>query len=79
MIGREKRQKEIMARQGRIPKGEPHELTDTESQQLNALQKDPEKRLNDDELDLISSLKMEGMHYETIIQKIFEERKKNKE
>ena len=55
------------------------ELSDDECKKLVALQDDPEKRLSDDELDLITDLKYEGMQYDKIIEKIFEERKKNQE
>ena len=80
MDGREKMKKEIMARKGRFPKeGEDSDLSDAEAQKVTATQKNPETRLNDDELDLITSLKHEGMQYDKIIEKIMEERKKNQE
>ena len=80
MDGREKMKKEIMERKGRFPKeGADSDLTDAEAQKLTATQKNPETRLNDDELDLITSLKHEGMQYDKIIEKIMEERKKNQE
>ena len=80
MDGREKMKKEIMERKGRFPKeGADSDLTDAECKKLTVLQKNPETRLNDDELDLITDLKHEGMQYDKIIEKIFEERKKNQE
>ena len=78
MDGREKMKKEIMERKGRFPK-EGGCLTDNDCIKLKTLQKNPETRLNDDELDLITSLKHEGMQYDKIIEKIMEERKKNQE
>ena len=55
------------------------ELTEKDEKILREVQDDEEKRLNDDELDLITILKHEGMQFDTIITKIFEERKKNQE
>ena len=74
MKGREKRKKEIMARTGRLPK-EGGCLTDAEAQKLTVIQNNPETRLNDDELDLITDLKHGGMRFDKIIEKIMEERK----
>ena len=69
-----------MARTGKLPKeGADSDLTDEEAKKLIATQKDPETRMNDDELDLITDLKHEGMQYDKIIEKIMEERKKNQE
>ena len=55
------------------------ELTEKDEKILRGVQDDEEKRLNDDELDLVTCLKHEGMQYDKIIEKIFEERKKNQE
>tara|TARA_B100000519_G_scaffold203180_1_gene224620 strand:+ start:2725 stop:2967 length:243 start_codon:yes stop_codon:yes gene_type:complete len=80
MEGREQKKKEIMERKGRFPtEGADSDLTDAECKKLAVTQKNPETRLNDDELDLITDLKHEGMQYDKIIEKIFEERKKNQE
>ena len=80
MDGREQKKKELMEQKGRFPKeGADSDLTDAEAQKLSVTQKNPETRLNDDELDLITDLKHEGMQYDKIIEKIFEERKKNQE
>ena len=79
MDGREKMKKEIMARKGRFPKeGADSDLTDAEAQKLTVIQNNPETRLNDDELDLITDLKHGGMRFDKIIEKIMEERKKYK-
>ena len=56
-----------------------NEWNDTDSQLLTTIQKDPEKKFNDDELDLVTDLRHEGMQFDKIIEKILEERKKNKE
>ena len=80
MDEREQKKKEIMEQKGRFPKeGADSDLTDAECKKLSVTQKNPETRLNDDELDLITCLKHEGMQYDKIIEKIFEERKKNQE
>jgi hypothetical protein len=78
MDGREQKKKEIMERKGRFP-NEGGCLTDNECIKLNIIQKNPETRLNDDESELVIDLKYEGMQFDKIIEKIFEERKKNQE
>ena len=55
------------------------ELTEKDEKILRGVQDDEEKRLNDDELDLVINLYEEGMSMEKILEKIFEERKKNQE
>jgi hypothetical protein len=55
------------------------ELTEKDEKILREVQDDEEKRLNDDELDLVINLYEEGMSMEKILEKIFEERKKNQE
>ena len=52
------------------------ELTEKDEKILRGVQDDEEKRLNDDELDLVINLYEEGMSMEKILEKIFEERKK---
>ena len=81
MNQREVRRKIIMSRRtGPRPKeGGDNCMTDKEAQILTEVQKDPEKRLNDQELNLLVDLKHEGMQCDKIIKKILEEREKNKE
>ena len=55
------------------------ELTEKDEKILRGVQDDEEKRLNDDELDLVINFYEEGMSMEKILEKIFEERKKNQE
>ena len=55
------------------------ELTEKDEKILREVQDDEDKRLNDDELDLVINLYEEGMSMEKILEKIFEERKKNQE
>ena len=55
------------------------ELTEKDEKILRGVQDDEEKRLNDDELDLVINLYEEGMSMGKILEKIFEERKKNQE
>ena len=49
-------------------------MTDKECEMLGKIQDDPEKRLNDDELDLLTDLKHEGMKIDEILEMIFEKR-----
>lgn len=81
MNQREVRRKMIMSRRtGPRPKeGGDNCMTDKDAQLLTTIQKDPEKKFNDDELDLVTDLRHEGMQFDKIIEKILEERKKNKE
>ena len=81
MNQREVRRKIIMSRRtGPRPKeGGDYCMNDKDAQLLTTIQKDPEKKFNDDELDLVTDLRHEGMQFDKIIEKILEERKKNKE
>ena len=45
-------------------------MTDKECEMLGKIQDDPEKRLNDDELDLLTDLKHEGMKIDEILEMI---------
>ena len=63
----------------KISKEDPHTMTDEDCEKFNKIHDDPVKRFSDDELDLITNLKHEGMSVDKILEKILEERIKNTE